>query len=93
MEIKQKIRSFIEKNMVIYDEVDFSDDDNIFSMGFVNSLFAMKLLTYIEKEFKITVDNVDIDLANFSTVNNMVNLINRKMQGQASNAPGVKLLE
>lgn len=81
MEIKQKIREFIESNLVVFeDEAVFSDDDNIFQMGFVNSLFAMKLLGYIEQEFGITVGNEDLDIANFSTLNNIVRLIEKHMQ-------------
>ncbi|BFH67906.1 acyl carrier protein [Paenibacillus dendritiformis] len=81
MEIKQKIREFIESNLVVFeDEAVFSDDDHIFQMGFVNSLFAMKLLGYIEQEFGITVGNEDLDIANFSTLNNIVRLIEKHMQ-------------
>ncbi|BFH14942.1 acyl carrier protein [Paenibacillus dendritiformis] len=81
MEIKQKIRDFIESNLVVFeDEAVFSDDDHIFQMGFVNSLFAMKLLGYIEQEFGITVGNEDLDIANFSTLNNIVRLIEKHMQ-------------
>ncbi|MGX5556795.1 acyl carrier protein [Bacillus cereus] len=80
MELNQKIRSFIEKQFVVFeDEAKFEDHHNIFEMGFVNSLFAMQLLEYIESEFGITVDNEDLDIQNFSTVNNIVALINRKV--------------
>ena len=79
MEAKERIRTFIESNLVVFeDETKFSDNDNIFELGFVNSLFAMKILNYIENEFKITIDNEDIDIRNFSSVNNIVNLINKK---------------
>lgn len=79
----EKIRQFINSNLVIFDttEAQFSDDDNIFEKGFVNSLFAMQLLTYIESEFAITVDNNELDIENFSTVNNIVALIEKKVQG------------
>ncbi|WP_223068397.1 acyl carrier protein [Paenibacillus caui] len=80
MELNQKIRSFIESQLVVFeDEAKFEDDDNIFEMGFVNSLFAMQLLEYIESEFSVTVDNDDLDIKNFSTVNNISALVNRKV--------------
>lgn len=81
MEIKQNIRSFIESNLVVFeDEAVFTDDDHIFQKGFVNSLFAMKLLSYIEQEFGFTVSNEDLDIANFSTLNNIVKLIEKHKQ-------------
>ena len=79
MDVKKIIRKFIEVNLIIFDdEAQFSDSDNIFELGFVNSLFAMKVLNYIENEFNITVSNEDIDIKNFSSVENIVGFINRK---------------
>ena len=79
MELNQKIRSYIEDNLVVFeDEAEFTDDDNIFKMGFVNSLFAMKLLNFVEKEFDITVENDEIDIKNFSSVSKIVQLVESK---------------
>jgi len=80
MELNQKIRAYIEANLIVFeDEAEFTDSDNIFKMGFVNSLFAMKLLSFVEKEFSIIVDNDEIDIENFSSVEKIVNLVNRKL--------------
>ncbi|WPV66527.1 acyl carrier protein [Chitinophaga sp. LS1] len=81
MEVKEKIRKFILKNIVVFDEessVTLHDDDDIFKKGYVNSLFGMKLLGFIENEFGFTVENEDIKLQNFSTVHNIVSLIEKK---------------
>lgn len=79
MELNEKIRKFIEANLVVFeDEAEFGDDDNIFEMGFVNSLFAMKMVNYIEQEFGIEISNDDLEISNFSTVNRIVNYINEK---------------
>lgn len=79
MAIRNKIRAYIEDNLEIYDEeACFTDEDNIFKMGFVSSFFAMKLLHFIEKEFEISIESGDIDISNFSTVNNMVALLRKK---------------
>lgn len=79
MEQKQKIRKFIESNLIVFeDDIEFSDSDNIFQMGLVNSLFAMKLLNYVETEFSVVVDDDDIDIKNFSSVDNILSLIQRK---------------
>lgn len=78
MELKQKIRAFIESNLVVFDEeVQFSDEDNIFELGFVNSLFAMNLLNYVEKEFELVIDMAELDIENFSSVSNIAALIKR----------------
>ena len=45
MDYALKIRQIITDNLIVFDDdVEFSDSDNIFEMGFVNSLFTVKLL-------------------------------------------------
>lgn len=79
MEYREKIRSFIEGNLIIDDEqAQFLDNDNFFALGFVNSLFAMKLVNLIENEFSIQVDNEDLDISNFNSVDNIVSFIANK---------------
>lgn len=82
MELKEKIRQFIEANLVVFeDEAEFTDSDNIFEMGFVNSLFAMKLVSYIEQEFTIEVDNEDLEISNFNSVDRIVGYVENKKAG------------
>ncbi len=79
---REKIRNFINGHLVVFeDEAEYSDSDNIFELGFVNSLFAMQLVNYVQNEFEIVIDDDDIDIANFSSVDNIINLIQRKRQG------------
>jgi len=79
MELKEKIRKFIEGNLVVFeDEAEFGDSDNIFEMGFVNSLFAMKLVNYIEEDFGIEVANDDLEISNFSSVDRITAFIAEK---------------
>jgi acyl carrier protein len=76
---KEKVRQFIMDNLLVFDEdAEFSDGDNIFQLGYVNSLFAMKLLNYVEEVFGIKVANEEMDIKNFSSVNNIVGLIESK---------------
>ncbi|WP_434752104.1 phosphopantetheine-binding protein [Paenibacillus amylolyticus] len=80
MDIKKRIRTFIEDNLIRYDEeISFTDDDDIFTMGFVNSLFAMKLLNYIEIEFSITVEGDEMEMSNFSSINNIFGFLKKKL--------------
>lgn len=79
MELKEKIRKFIGDNLVVFeDEAEFGDSDNIFEMGFVNSLFAMKLVNYIEEGFGLEVANDDLEISNFSSVDRITAFIEEK---------------
>ncbi len=83
MEIKLKIRKFL---MRFFKESDLGDNDNIFELGIVNSLFAMQLVLFLEKEFNFEVENDEIDLSNFGSINSMANFIENKIkQGSDKN--------
>ncbi len=77
-EHKPRIRAFLAR--AAGDRV-IRDDDDIFAKGFVNSLFAMELVLFVEKEFGITVANEDLDIAHFRSVNAIAALVDRKTQG------------
>lgn len=72
---KEKLRAFLARHIggrVI------ADDDQIFAAGFVNSMFAMQLVLFLEKSFKIAIANEDLELKNFQSINAMAELIERK---------------
>jgi acyl carrier protein len=54
---------------------DIGPADDIFAMGFVNSLFAMELVLFIESAFGFTIANEDLRLDNFRTVAAMTALV------------------
>lgn len=53
------------------------NDQDIFSLGFINSLFAMELVMFIEKAFSITISNKELRIDNFRTVDAMTDLVTR----------------
>lgn len=73
-EILQQVKGFLAQ----FINVSVSEDEDLFASGLVNSLFAMQLVLFIEKEFAVKVENEDLDLANFRTLNAIVDFIVRK---------------
>ena len=71
-ERKTKIKEFLSR---FFKNHELKDDEDIFSLGFVNSLLAMQLVNFIEKEFGVEIDDDDLDLDNFRTINNIDALI------------------
>ncbi|MCP5097300.1 MAG: acyl carrier protein [Chloroflexi bacterium] len=72
---KIKIRTFLANYFTNYD---LKDDEDIFSLGFVNSLFAMQLILFLENEFALAMENDELELDNFRTIERMSNLVARK---------------
>jgi acyl carrier protein len=62
---------------------ELQDGDDYFASGLVNSLFAMQLVMFVEKEFAITVENDDLDLSNFRTIEAISDFVGRKQAAKA----------
>jgi len=73
--VKSKVRSFILSSINI---PQLGDNDNLFESGIVNSLFAIQLMTFIEKTFSIEVGMDDLDIKNFESLNAATAFIVRK---------------
>lgn len=76
IERKIKIKQFLSRS---FRNHQIEDDEDIFSLGFVNSLLALQLVTFLQNEFAITIEDEDLDFENFSTVNAMNALVARKL--------------
>ncbi|WP_394839501.1 phosphopantetheine-binding protein [Pendulispora rubella] len=72
---KTKIRNYLTK---FFPGHELRDEDDIFSLGFVNSMFAIQLVNFIEHEFGIEIDNEDMELDNFRSVRALVALVQKK---------------
>ncbi len=75
MEATDKLNGFFSKSFA---GRQLHRDDDIFASGFANSMFAMQLVNFIEKEFRVEIENEDLDLENFRTIDRIANLIDRK---------------
>ena len=74
--VNDKIRHFLSHH---FPQAQLEDETNIFERGFVNSLFAMQLVLYIENEFYIQVDNDDLNMDNFKSIHDIVHFVQRKL--------------
>ena len=59
------------------EDVELNDDTNIFTSGFVNSIFAMRLLNYLETEYDLEVPDEEIVMSNFSSIDAMHALVSK----------------
>lgn len=74
-ETKGQIRSYLER---VIQNAEIKDDDDIFENGFVNSLFAVELVAFTENTFGIEIEDEDLDLANFNSIDALAGFIERK---------------
>jgi methoxymalonate biosynthesis acyl carrier protein len=73
--IKETIRHFISNSINI---TQLGDDDDLFESGIANSLFAVQLMTFVEKTFAIEVGMDDLEIENFKSLNATAAFVVRK---------------
>lgn len=76
--VRETVKRFVMSSINI-DQL--NDDDNLFESGFANSLFAVQLMTFIEKTFAIEVGMDDLDIENFKSVNAATAFVAKKNGG------------
>ena len=73
--IKSSLNEFLTH---AYGDRSLGDDEDIFALGFGNSLFAMQLVEFVEREFDILLEDEDLDMEHFTTIAAMARLVERK---------------
>ncbi|GAV14219.1 acyl carrier protein [Paenibacillus sp. chi10] len=75
-EQKSKLKKYISR---FSRKHELRDDEDMFELGIVNSLFAMQLVMFVESELGVTLENSELDMANFQSINAIMRLIESKM--------------
>lgn len=73
---KETLRAFLSQRLGMRS---LRDDEDIFATGLVNSLFAMELVLFVEGEFSIEIDDTDLQMDNFRSIDALADLIDRKL--------------
>jgi methoxymalonate biosynthesis acyl carrier protein len=71
---KLKIRAFLTRR---FPSFNLRDDEDVTDAGFVNSIVAMEMVSFVEKEFGIKLARQDLVMDNFRTINALASLIDR----------------
>lgn len=74
-DVRERVRSFLAPRLA---GRPLADGDDVFALGYVDSLFALQLARFLEAEFRIELEPEDMELSNFSSVNGMVQLVGSK---------------
>lgn len=80
-DVKESIRHFVTRSINF---PELGDDDDLFESGLVNSLFAIQLMTFIEKTFGVEVEADDLDIKNFRSLNAATSFVLKKSVATAS---------
>ena len=83
MEIENKIKTYIAKNLLFSgDEFKYSNDASFLEEGIVDSLGVMELVSFVEDQFGVSVDDQEITPDNFDSVTRLAAYIQHKLNGK-----------
>lgn len=82
MTIPERIRQFISTNFYVPDPAALKDDSSFLDLGVIDSTGVLEVVAFLESEFSITVDDMEIVPENFDSIANLTKFIQTK-QGSA----------
>ena len=79
-EISDRIRDFIASELMFEDSSASLSDETPLLAGVIDSLGLMQLISFIEDEFAVAIDDAEVTATNFRTVGDIQRLIEQKVQ-------------
>ena len=75
----QQLRDYIVEDFLFGDtDTRFSDDDSFMENGFIDSTGILEVITYIEENFNIKINDDELIPENLDSINNLVRFITTK---------------
>jgi acyl carrier protein len=63
------IKNFIRTELIYDDEKDFDENTNLIERGIIDSMSLVRLISFLEENYEIQVQDEDIVPENFSSLN------------------------
>jgi len=73
--VAARVHEFIVETLLLGQDADFGPDDQLLEEGIIDSLGLLEIVTFIETDFDVTVDDADVTLDAFGSVNLMADYI------------------
>lgn len=79
-DIKKKLRGFIVDTFMVDDESDqLKDNDSFMQHGVIDSTGVLELASFVEQEFKFTIEDDEMTPNNLDSIDNLAAFISRKL--------------
>lgn len=80
-QIRRQLRDFVGRFLRGHA---LRDDEDMFATGYVNSMFAMQLVQFVESTFGVAVESEDLEIDNFRSIDAITALVTRKQGAPAA---------
>jgi len=78
-ETKSKIKDFIIENFLFGNANGLTDETSFLEEGIIDSTGVLELVTFLEEDFEITVDDEELIPENLDSINNVTAYLERKL--------------
>ena len=77
-DVRASIVRFLMTNFYVADPADLADDSSLLDQGIVDSTGVLEVITFLETEFSINVEDSEMTPDNLDSVANLVAFVARK---------------
>jgi acyl carrier protein len=79
-ETKDKLKTFIIENFLFGSEDGLKDETSFLEEGIIDSTGILELVTFLEEEFSITIEDEELVPENLDSINNVTAFMERKIE-------------
>ncbi len=76
---KDKIRAFVVENFLFGSDENLEDNTSFLDEGIIDSTGILELVSFLEEEFSITVDDDELIPENLDSINNVTAYLGQKL--------------
>lgn len=81
--LQEQLRSYIVEKFPMAKRQGLSPQDDLLSSGLIDSLGILDVVSFIEQQFGVVVQDDDLVPDNFQTIDHMVGFVQRKIEGES----------
>ena len=78
-DVRRKVRAFIVENFLFGNEDGLKDDTSFLDEGIIDSTGILEMVSYLEEEFGIDVEDDELIPENLNSINNVVAYLEKKV--------------
>ena len=79
MDRQQEIRAYIVENFLLGQDNGVRDDESLLGAGIVDSTGVLELVGFLEKTFRIELQDEDLVPENLDSIRNLASFVDRKL--------------
>ncbi len=81
--LRERVRAFIGENFYVPDLAKLDDASSLVESGIVDSTGILEVLSFIEEQFHVQVDDTEAIPSNLDSIGNIVAFVGRKLDSPA----------